>query len=353
MGAIHKFDLTSDVTHLIVGDINTPKYKYVAKERNDMKVLRAEWVEAVRSSWILGGDTDIQALEVEYRLPTFFGLSICITGFENIARLGEGKKYKFAVLWGIKVVGLKWLEDSVERTMALDEALYDPLVPVEEQGIGAWNRSKPAIIEKIAKPQEVGLQRTRKLRRVASMKLGGQTEGIWSALVPNPSSVVDNNDDSQYDGSQQLARNARPILLDTKSFASETTFPERNGSMSGEIKPSPTLPIVEQQTRGFWDKCRFYMTGFTTEQARILESHLLAQDALISPSLDDLLQHDNQLFMVVPFNMPRREIPGIDEDMDELEIVTDMWIERCLRSHAFIAPEAHITSTPFPKFPIP
>ena len=83
MGAVHKFDLTSDVTHLIVGDINTPKYKYVAKMRTDVKVLRAEWVEAVRSSWIQGGDTDIHALEAEYKLPTFFGLSICITGFED------------------------------------------------------------------------------------------------------------------------------------------------------------------------------------------------------------------------------------------------------------------------------
>ncbi|KAM5467360.1 protein kinase activating protein dpb11 [Microsporum audouinii] len=382
MGAIHKFDLTSDVTHLIVGDINTPKYKYVAKERTDVKVLRAEWVEAVRSSWILGGDTDIHALEVEYRLPTFFGLSICITGFENtdfrshlektvsenggefrkdltktvthlVARVGEGKKYKFAILWGVKVVSLKWLEDSIQRTMALDEALYDPLLPVEEQGIGAWNRSKPAISEKIVKPQDVFPQRSRKLRRVASIKLGGQTEGIWSAIVPNPSTTVETNDNSQYDGSQQLTANSRPNLPDTKSFASETTFPDRHDSVQREIKPSPALAIAEQQERGFWDNCRFYIIGFTTEQTRILESHLFAQDALISPSLDDLLKHDNQLFMVVPYNLPRRDIPEIDEDLDEVEIVTDMWVERCLRSQAFVAPEAHITSTPFPKFPIP
>lgn len=57
--------------------------------------------------------------------------------------------------------------------------------------------------------------------------------------------------------------------------------------------------------------------------------------------------------MVVPYNLPRRDIPEIDEDLDEVEIVTDMWVERCLRSQAFVAPEAHITSTPFPKFPIP
>jgi DNA replication regulator DPB11 len=83
MGAAHKFDLTSDVTHLLVGEINTAKYKFVARERSDVVVLRPEWVEAVRQSWMQGEDTDIRALEQQYRLPTFMGLAICITGFED------------------------------------------------------------------------------------------------------------------------------------------------------------------------------------------------------------------------------------------------------------------------------
>lgn len=83
MGAEHKLDLTSDVTHLIVGDSNTPKYKYVAKEREDIKVLQLEWVEAVRQTWMRGDDVNLEALEEEYTLPTFAGLRICVTGFED------------------------------------------------------------------------------------------------------------------------------------------------------------------------------------------------------------------------------------------------------------------------------
>lgn len=83
MGATHKLDLTSDVTHLIVGSIDTPKYKYVAKERQDIKVVSTSWLEAVRLSWMEGGNTDVEALEEEYRLPTFFGLQICVTGFDD------------------------------------------------------------------------------------------------------------------------------------------------------------------------------------------------------------------------------------------------------------------------------
>ena len=83
MGAISQLDLTSDVTHLIVGDTDTPKYKYVAKERPDVKCLLPEWIEAVRQSWMEGGETNVQALELQYHLPTLAGLKVCVTGFED------------------------------------------------------------------------------------------------------------------------------------------------------------------------------------------------------------------------------------------------------------------------------
>jgi len=83
MGAVHKLDLTSDVTHLIVGDTDTPKYKFVAKERPDVKCVLPSWIEAVRMSWLEGGDTDVEGLEREHRLPTFTSLRLCVTGFDD------------------------------------------------------------------------------------------------------------------------------------------------------------------------------------------------------------------------------------------------------------------------------
>lgn len=87
MGATIKLDLTSDVTHLIVGNINSAKYRYVAKSREDVKVLAPEWLEELRTVWMEGGDVAVAKLEDEYRLPTFFGLRICLTGFDNRMRL--------------------------------------------------------------------------------------------------------------------------------------------------------------------------------------------------------------------------------------------------------------------------
>lgn len=90
MGAVHKLDLTSDVTHLLVGHYNTPKYRFVAKERPDVVILRPEWIEAVRDLWIQGEDIDNKALEEQYSLPIFAGLKICLTGFEDCKPRGFG-----------------------------------------------------------------------------------------------------------------------------------------------------------------------------------------------------------------------------------------------------------------------
>ena len=79
MGAIHRQDLTSDVTHLIVGDINTPKYKYVAKNRLDVRAVDVAWVAVMHENWIAGEDIKVADYEKEFHLPTFFGLNISVT----------------------------------------------------------------------------------------------------------------------------------------------------------------------------------------------------------------------------------------------------------------------------------
>ena len=83
MGAEHKLDLTSDVTHLLVGDTQTQKYQYVAREREDVKILKPEWMSAVRDCWMNDKNLDLNVFEAQYRVPTLAGLKISITGFED------------------------------------------------------------------------------------------------------------------------------------------------------------------------------------------------------------------------------------------------------------------------------
>lgn len=59
------------------------------------------------------------------------------------------------------------------------------------------------------------------------------------------------------------------------------------------------------------------------------------------------------LYIMVPYQTPRSETPSTDDMAFECEVVTEMWLERCIGAKAFVPPESHVASTPFPKFPIP
>lgn len=95
LGGVHKHDLTGEVTHLVVGQYDTPKYRHVAKERPDVKAMDARWVDVVSRLWMDDADIDLAALEKEWQLrpletngPEPGGqergrLICCITGFHD------------------------------------------------------------------------------------------------------------------------------------------------------------------------------------------------------------------------------------------------------------------------------
>jgi DNA replication regulator DPB11 len=83
MGGRHILDLTSEVTHLICGELNTPKYVYVAKYRTDVKVVKLSWVEEIYKQWMQGDDVEPRDFEVEHRFPVFHGLFISLTGITD------------------------------------------------------------------------------------------------------------------------------------------------------------------------------------------------------------------------------------------------------------------------------
>lgn len=83
MGAIHRYDLTLDVTHLIVGDYNTPKYRYVAKERPDVRPMTTEWIEEMRDLWMNDEKFDVEAMEKKHTLPILASLKFSMTGCDD------------------------------------------------------------------------------------------------------------------------------------------------------------------------------------------------------------------------------------------------------------------------------
>lgn len=59
------------MTHLIVGEHDTAKYRHVAQERPDIRLMAVGWIEAVRRLWMAAAEIDFASLETEWSLKTF------------------------------------------------------------------------------------------------------------------------------------------------------------------------------------------------------------------------------------------------------------------------------------------
>src|SRR5579871_5614596 len=135
-----------------------------------------------------------------------------------IVKKPEGRKYEHALKWGnIFVVSLKWLSDSLERGMVLDEALYDPLLPAEQQGVGAWKRQLAEVVTVGKRQRQENSNHTsaagerRKIRRILSAKLESQQENLWADIADVASNKA--SDESQQQKGQNDHSNDRKTQL--------------------------------------------------------------------------------------------------------------------------------------------
>jgi DNA replication regulator DPB11 len=370
MGADHKLDLTSDVTHLLVGDTDTPKYKYVAREREDVKVLRPEWIEAVREAYMADAGVDLNALETEYRLPTFAGLTICITGFDDLAlraRLQqmideeggkytgdltkhvthlvaakpEGKKYQYALQWQKKIVTLNWLQDSIERKMQLDEAKYHPSIHPNQQGVGAWNKEAKYAnqLGKRSRPQDlVAAEPSRKLRRTASAKLSSQNDGIWADINENSGADPPEREPLRPSRSMPAIRPGQaPGIPDQ-----EPMHLQAREQAPGAGSKQPRMALM---SHGYLDECYFCIEDFDGRKTAVLKGILLEEGGTVFDDLQALfdLEHvpAERCFLLVPYNTRATTATEAANQNGRCQIVTELWLEICMERKQCVDPHSY------------
>ncbi|OTB11850.1 hypothetical protein K445DRAFT_321563 [Daldinia sp. EC12] len=391
LGGTHKYDLTPDVTHLIVGDYDTAKYRHVARERPDIKPMAAGWVDAVREPWLQDKDFDFNALEEEWRLKTFetgggipkspdpgqrerTRLICCLTGFEDndtrimienkvrnnggdyigdlsrrvthlIVCKPEGKKYVAARKWGIRTVSIEWLHDSVERGMILNEDCYDPTLPPAERGNGAWIRRELKRGASLGKRMRDGAtappadEGRRKLRKTASMKLTSQRDNLWGDILVGQSST-------DLSRSVGAVSNDRPVSV--------PPIPAPNLAVSAvedQLLNNGTQPL---DGGGVFSSCRFYIHGFSRNKQEIVRHHILSHDGQVSESLEDAVSSHHgeppgRRYVIVPQTSQPETHPQIPQGV---HIVTEFYIERCVHNKTLFKPREHVLGQPFPRFPI-
>ncbi|RAL68560.1 hypothetical protein DID88_007285 [Monilinia fructigena] len=127
----------------------------------------------------------------------------------NFDRITEGNKYKAAKSWGLRIVSVEWLLDSLERGMILNEKYYDPSLPIDERGKGSWDKDKPKINsskERAREQNASGVEEgKRKLRRTASTKLNTQSQSIWGDIVGSGNNNIQVSRSGIWDTSDSFA----------------------------------------------------------------------------------------------------------------------------------------------------
>lgn len=265
-----------------------------------------------------------------------------------IANAPTGKKYEHARRWGIKIVSIEWLEDSLERGMVLEEQLYDPIMAQEERGRNAWNKQALEAITqgkrlREDKPAEVVLQNKRKIRRTMSARLGSQQGSMWAEMA----SV----------GSAQVGQEEpQPVEFDSVLGA----IPAQTESTSAEATPIPTiepsktkLPVSEltdeSQVRGVFRGNLVYVHGFSGSKLDILRNHLESHGARLCTSADDIPaeEHLENGYFLVPHDVPENVLTPIPAQARQLQKVTEWWVESCLASKTLVNPEDEPLCRPF------
>jgi DNA replication regulator DPB11 len=232
--------------------------------------------------------------------------------------------------------------------MILKEELYDPALPEEERGKGAWDRTKPkrtSLGKRSRDDSTTSLEGgKRKLRRTASTKLSTQNDGLWGDIVGGGAvAQVSRSGIWEVDDSDALPQNGptkQKIPVDNP----------KNGSLQSTIENPP-------RKRGMFNACRFFLLDFLPAQKQILQEHVVFNDGEISSTMNELVHNldkspEIRLFRVVPHDLPNSQHPPLPESQIPIQTVTVWWLERCLHKKVFIEPTDHVIGRPFPVFPI-
>lgn len=168
-----------------------------------------------------------------------------------VAARPQGPKYDRAKAWGLKTVSLKWFQESIERGMVLEESLYEPRIPLDEQGNGAFTRDYQRQISPRKRQRADGDTSTtedagkRKMRRTASTRLSSHSQSLWADMSGFEDQTTAQNDNQWGDTSETLQ-------LDESDNAPHAPLQGRNAaSILGAHEPRPisrtaSLPQEEQ-----------------------------------------------------------------------------------------------------------
>lgn len=145
----------------------------------------------------------------------------------------------------MKIVSLEWFEQSVARGMALDEALYNPTIPVAERGKGAWDRREFPSPTLGKRPREIEQSEAlnpfrRKLRRSASARMGSQSQALWAGITA--AGLERQHDEGDDWTENNIAKQGTPRELTPATNVGDATALGKYASAGVDPAYSPNQP---------------------------------------------------------------------------------------------------------------
>ncbi|KAF4553827.1 twin BRCT domain-containing protein [Elsinoe fawcettii] len=369
LGATHKLDLTSDITHLLCASIASEKYRHVARHRPDIHVLRPEWLFAIRDAWITGAEVDVKGITHQFRLPTFHSLNICVTGFNDVKQRQwlqttttnngakyhgdltkevshlvtakpEGAKYERAKVWGIKLVSFEWFQRCADRGMILDESCFDPLLPPEQQGKGSYEpRMRKSESGKRLKAEDDDTQNSkRKMRRTASTRLNSQSQTLWADLSVTEDSAPPPIDDSwtqSIDPGKDLQQTVKTQPVQESDNKSRPSLSRKESS--------------EKVGRGLFSGWACTSHGHDSPNTSgKLRLHLIENGAEVVDTIEALEASEAPCkALILPADWTARSDPQVPEVSQDIKLLTEWWVERCIVHKKALHPESDVLSNSF------
>ena len=189
-----------------------------------------------------------------------------------IANRPSGQKYTYAKSWGLRIVSLEWLQQSLERGMILDEQLYDPLMEAADRGRDAWVRKPVSPNSAMKRPRhdQAAQPPARKLRRTASARFSSQNESIWTDIVGG-GFEQDRSRKSEWDDQREsasIAQQGPDIHTKTKAVPYEPhqSMDESRLKLQGIRQETQSLPSGLSNQQGLFAGKRFFLHGFDAKK---------------------------------------------------------------------------------------
>lgn len=329
MNGVFARDLTSEVTHLIAGEVGSAKYAIAANLKKP--IVLPSWAEEawqhMQNEHQFDG-TDAKFVD-EHRCPILKGCSICVSGLdarrkEEIKRLVEkhggiyladlhlkrtthlliekptGQKYDFALRWSVHCVQPDWLYDCINAGCWLDEREY---LVTPDSDLNSTSKSNGTL-------------------SATTVDATMNNTTISSSEVSRKAAQAAKQSAKSY-GSKDRANESRQLSLTKIQTSGLRMLHKSKHPANKDATCDYNVPIPSGEQ--FLDGCRLYLTGFNEGQLDYLQKIINAGGATRFNQINPSVSH------IVVGDKPIQDIEKLLNSEFSPHVVTVQWLLQSCR----------------------